>query len=344
MSIPLSPYQIGVLLAILSGFTFTAMSLWARTLQQREGMVRYFCYFNMAPAAMALITWAVIWPDLNWPLIRAMLLASAPGLLGILFFGLALRHGEVSHVAPVMGGKTLIVTVMAVSLGFESAGPELWAASAVLFVALVLLSGRTDILRKPWRLAQPSLLLIVLACAGYGAADVITRQQIETHHLKVWDFLTVGWVMRGTVATIFLLVYTRVTRTAFWPRRTSTLLITAPAVAAHAILFVTAMKLMNSAIMTNVLSSLRGLIAVAAVWILGHLNVGRYERLTRRMIVWRLAGSVLVCLAVWIALSGANTTQATPIDLDLNPTPPPTIITTPDTAPTDAPAPDDVAP
>jgi hypothetical protein len=98
------------------------------------------------------------------------------------------------------------------------------------------------------------------------------------------------------------------------PRRASTFLITTPVVMAHGFVIVGAFKLTNSAVLINVLTSLRGVFSVVAVLLLARLGFGRRERLTRPVLVARVAGSLLICSGVWLGMAGRETVKTHPDD------------------------------
>ncbi|NIA20926.1 MAG: hypothetical protein GWP05_02910 [Anaerolineaceae bacterium] len=299
----MSTFQLGVILGLLSAVTFTILGLWSRVVQQREGPIRYAIYLVAGPAVFALAAWTVRPPDFTWPLVRGVLIVSGPMLVAPFLFGLLFRYGQISHIAPIMGGKTLLVTAMAVMVGVETAGPRIWIAGVVLFLALFLVSGRRELLRRPWRIVEPMLLLILAVSICYGTSDLITKYQMQTYNLSWWDFLSCSWILRGAILSVFLLVYSLLRRQPILPRRWSTFWITGLAGLAHGLVFVPAIKLTDSAILVNLLTSARGIVAVVAVVVLGRLNLGSYERLTRGMIAVRLAGSLLVIVALYIGLS-----------------------------------------
>lgn len=310
----MSTFDLGILLALISAVTFVVFSLWSREVQHREGPWRYMVYISAGPALVGLATWLVpAWrPDLSWPLVRGVIYAAIPAMTGLFFLGLACRWGDISHVGPVMGSKALVVTVLAVVFGFEPVAPEFWGASAILLVALFLVSGKGDVLRRPWRIVSPALVFALLMCIFTSLADLISRQQMADHRLALWDFLSVAWVLRGALCTLVLLGVCAIRRLPVLPRRASTFLITTPVVVAHGVVIVGAFKLTNSAVLTNVLTSLRGMFSVVAVLLLARLSIGRREQLTRPVVVARVIGSLLICSGVWLGIAGREKIKPPP--------------------------------
>lgn len=300
----MTSYHLGIVLGLTSAVTFVVMSLWSREIQHREGPWRYLVYISVGPAVVGMVSWLVVPPQFSWPLFRGVMMAAAPALVGMFFMGLAVRHGDISHVGPVMGSKALVITALAAGLGFEPVAPQFWVASGMLLVALLLVSGNREVIRRPWRVIERALVLGLLMCTFTSLADLISRREMAVHHLSFWEFLTVGWVIRGTFCSTILLVFCAVRRLPVLPRKASTFWITAPIVMAHGIAIVAAFKLTNSAVLTNILTSLRGVGSVAAVLLLAHWSIGRRETLTRPMIAARVVGSLLICAAVWVALAG----------------------------------------
>jgi drug/metabolite transporter (DMT)-like permease len=297
-----SDLHIGILLAFVSAATFVGQNFWLRELQAREGFWRYLFIINVVPAAAGVLSWLFLSPNLSWPLVRGSLYASVPGLIGMTFLGLAVRYGDISHVGPVIGSKPLIVTALAAILALEPTSPQLWGASGLLLVALFLVSGNREVLRKPWQVAEPAVLLAVGFCIAYGTCDLITRHQMDAHGLGVWDFLVMNWLVRSVIVGAVVGARWAVKRERVWPRRTSTYLWNVPALTLHGIAFMGAIKFTDSAVLTNVLASVRGMLSIVAVLVLSHWGLVRKEPMTRPVIVARLIGSALICVAILLAL------------------------------------------
>ena len=189
----MSNYHWGLVLGLTAAITFTAQNFWLRELLRREGLWKYLFYVNFAPALLGAVTWLWWPPQWRWELLRGAMLSSVPGMLGMASLGLALRHGDFSHVGPVIGSKALVVTLCAALLGLEPTSPGLWAASGILLAALFLAAGNPQALRRPWILVEPALLFALAFCAFYGVCDLITRRQMADHGLDPWDFVTVSW-------------------------------------------------------------------------------------------------------------------------------------------------------
>lgn len=294
--------HLGIALAFTAAVTFVYQNFWLRDLQSREGPWRFIFIINFAPAIAGILSWIFLKPDLSWEIWRGATYAAIPGLIGMLSLGLAVHYGDISHVGPVIGGKALIVTAMAAMLSIEQTTPELWIASALLLVALFLISGSRETILQPWKMLQPPLLLAVGFCVAYGACDLITRDQMATYNFNFWHFLVAGWIVRSIISAPLLLAFCARTRQRFMPKRFSTLLWTVPALALHGIAFNGSLKFTNSAVLTNVVVSVRGLLSVVAVIILARWGLVRKEPMTRPVVIARLAGSVLVCIAVLIGL------------------------------------------
>lgn len=300
----MSDQHIGIILAFVAAVTFVGQSFWLRELQAREGPWRYIFLINAAPAVLGLLSWIFMPPDLSWELVRGSIYASIPGIIGMLSLGLAVHYGDISHVGPIIGGKALIVTALAATLGMEPTSPELWAASGLLLVALFLIAGNRDILLRPWLVVEPVLLLALGFCIAYGICDLITRKQMATYNLNFWDFLVMNWLIRSVITGLVVAVFCGIRRERMLPGRLSTFLWTIPALAVHGIAFNGSLKYTNSAVRTNVLVSVRGLLSVVAVLVLARWGLVRKEPMTRPVIVARLAGSVLICIAVYLGLRG----------------------------------------
>jgi len=294
--------NLGIALAFVAAGTFVGQNFWLRELQAREGPWRYSFLINIVPALGGLAFWLFRAPDWRWALLRGSCYTAVPAILGMLSLGLAVHRGNISHVGPVIGAKPLIVTALASALGLESATRDFWAASGVLLVALFLVSGNREVLTRPWRVAEPAVLLAIGFCVFYGLCDLITRSQMNAHNLDPLDFIIMNWLVRSGLTGAALALYCRRRRERFLPRRASTAAWTLPATVLHGFAFTGSLKLTNSAILTNVLVSLRGLLAVIAVIGLARCGLVRKEPMTRPVLFARIAGSLLICFAVWLGL------------------------------------------
>lgn len=298
--------QLGILLGLSTALTFTALSLFSREVQHREGPWRFIALASIAPLAICLPAWLLFPPDWSWELLRAVLIAAVPVSLGFFFMGLAVRYADVSHVGPIMGSKALLTTIMAAVFGFEPVRPEMWVAAGILVVALFLVAGNRQVLRRPWVIVDRGLVLAGLMCLFTGLNDLIAGQQMRTYDLRAWDFLSVSWLLRGSVSLVVLTAVCRARGLRILPQRASTFWGLAVTVVAHGLAFIGAIKLTDSAVLVNVLSSLRGLASVAAVVLLARWGLSRREVLSPGVVAARVVGSVLVCGAVALALLGLD--------------------------------------
>ena len=298
----MSTYHIGVAFGISSAFTATAVILWSREIQHREGPWRYMVLVTLGPAILGLVSWVAVSPDWSAELVNSALITSLPMLLGVFLLGLALRKGHASHVAPVMGAKVLIVTGLAALFGFEPVQTNFWLAAVLLFVALFLINGNPEIFRKPWQVLDVTLCTALVSCLSYSVADLLTRQRMAVYELGLWDFVTVSWVIRGTLMLTVYLIARAIRPFPLLPARPSTFWAGAPLYSLHGFVIIAAFKYTNSAIITNVLTNLRGVVSVFAVLILARFGMTRNETMSGPLFGIRLAGSLLVCIAVYIAL------------------------------------------
>lgn len=298
----MSGMPLGIAMAFASALTFVGQNFWLRELQTREGPWRYSFLVNAAPIMGGLLWWLFFPPSLSWRLVIGSFYVSAPAIAGMLLLGLAVYYGDISHVGSVIGAKPLIVTALGAALGFETVTRDFWAASGLLLLALFLITGSREVLRRPWRLLEKNLLLAVGFCVSYGLSDLITRQQMADHGLDPFDFIIMNWIVRAGLTGGVVAAHCLRRRERFWPSRLSTVVWTLPATFLHGFAFTAALKFTNSAILTNVLVSIRGFLAVIAVAVLGRWGLVRREPMTRAVLFARIVGSLLVCLAVWLGL------------------------------------------
>ena len=225
-----------------------------------------------------------------------------PALVGLVFFGgqvfnfLALQRGDVSVATPVLGAKIILVALFTTVLLTQGVTPKLWAAAALSSVAIALLNrnrgarhhhvGATillagmsallfalfDVLVQKWAPAWGAgrFLPVMLGCVGlYSAALVpLFREPLTAVPRGAWPWLLGGCTIFGFQSLTFVFTV------------------------AH----------FRNVTAANVMYSSRGLWSVVAVWAVGHWFANREQQLGAEVLGWRLAGAVLMMVAIVLVL------------------------------------------
>jgi drug/metabolite transporter (DMT)-like permease len=235
-----------------------------------------------------------------WP---CAALIGAAFVAGQLFTYLAYQMGDVSVATPILGVKVVMVALLLSLLAGETVGANVWwgAVLATAGVATVQAGGsRPDGLsRVGARQASLTVVLALMSALALSLFDV---------GLQVWGrrsggtaFLTAVFISTGVLSFGFLPWVDR-------PRRLRELDVLNPLLVGSAVMTLQAMSISyalgayGDAARINIVYALRGLWAVGLAWLLGRKFGGAEASHSRGVMLLRLAGAVLLTLAVVIAL------------------------------------------
>ncbi len=225
-----------------------------------------------------------------------------PALLaGVLVLGqtlgfFALTRGDVTVATPMLGLKTILVALLTSVLLNLPLEPRLWWAAGLSTAGIALLHRAGS--GHPRRLG-----ISVGAGAGAAAAFALFDVLIQ-RWAPVWGAgqLIPAVMMLGA---LFSLVFVPFFRDPLWkiPRAGWMPLLGGSAcISAQGILLITAVGVFGDATAINVVYSARSLWMVLAVWSIGHWFHNTEQTLGPRVLAIRLAGALLMTLAVVLAL------------------------------------------
>ena len=282
------------LLPLLSGFLYPIGSLFFKqAIDQKVGAMRLAFFSNLATALSFLVllffnTDTPQWDFAIWPI-----LAGITFFLGQILTVAALRVGDVSVQAPLMGTKTVFVALTSVAFQPDNLPLTWWLGAAVTALA-VFLMGSSD--RGTFSRSLPCVLLSLIAAAFYGLTDTLVAA-------KSPDFGRFPFVIVMTQSMALLSLgmipffkqsLRTIPRSAWIP-----MLAGSAAMATQAIVLGIALSLFGRATPMNILYSSRGIWGILLVWFAGHYfaNMERSDvgSATMRR---RFAGAALLCLAI----------------------------------------------
>lgn len=233
------------------------------------------------------IDWALVWKPLT---------------MGTVFFAgqwltfAAIRRGDVSLVTPLMGTKVVFVALGVVVLTGGMPSRPLWLA-AFLTTLGIFTMGLADIRGGSHFLFTA---LVALASASvFGVSDVLVSAWSEG--FGAMPFLAVG---SATVALWSVAVWLGQKRPALLPRGPGAKWAWAGAglIALQAMVLGIALALFDDATGINVVYASRGLWVIVLVVVFGGFLGNSEHRDKGRGFLWRVAGTVLLTVAIVIAV------------------------------------------
>lgn len=292
---PLPPY---VLIPIATAFLYSvAAMLMKRALGLKVGPWRPVFVANWVGGVLFLPLLVLHDGSIG---LKALGLAVVPSLsffLGQVFTFMALNRGDVSVATPILGCKVLFVAGFTVVLGAGSVRPAWWIAAALTASATVLLAGgkRVEDAGRMW----VGILYGFAAASSFALTDVL----VQKWGGSVGPMLFLPVMFLGVALWSLLLV--PLFGGALWdvPRQARGWLLAGSAVLSFQALGMgIALAVFGHATVINVVYGSRGLWSVILVWTIGHW-FGNWERSQgTRVMIRRMAGSLLLLLAIWLVV------------------------------------------
>ncbi len=285
------------MLPLLSGFFYAVgMLLAKRAFGHGFGVMRYVFLSNMMMLVMFLPLLYFVKDQPDWNRIGWPILCGTGFFLGQVFTFLAIRWGDVSVQAPVMGTKVVFVATFSVIL---QAGPvplSWWVGAMLTTVAIFLLSYTTVGNRKGTLFA---LVLALTSAACFGAVDVVLQR--EAHGFGPLAYII---LMMATSAVLSLGLIP------FFKGRLRDMnfqawkwgLLGTSIIAFQSLGIALTISLYGRATAVNILYSSRGLWSIVLVWAVGSWFASRESEVGTKIMLRRLAGSSLLCVAIVLVL------------------------------------------
>lgn len=289
------PYDL--LLPLFASWLYVlAILLIKRSTDFGVGVYRTTFVANITSAIMFAPIWLYSHSDPDWNLFWQPLITAVLFIAGQMLTFYSLSKGDVSIATPVLGIKIILVAFFTTLVIGISVPLKLWASAALSVCAVALLNRNSG--------TKHHHIKITIAAAGgaacaYALFDVLVQKWAP--HWGTGRFLPVMMGMVGILSLIFIPLFHAPLRT-----------ITKPAwgwlisgsffIAAQAILFISTLAVYGKATTANIIYSSRGLWTVIAVWLVGHWFKNQEQHLGASILKWRLAGAVLMLVAIVLVL------------------------------------------
>ncbi len=284
-------------------FPLTAAAVYAlgsivvkRALKEGVGMGQSFHLSNLVLGLVFLPLLLFGGGRIDWSL------AWTPLVMGTVFFTgqwltfAAIRRGDVSLVTPLMGTKVVFVALGVVVLTGGMPSRPLWLA-AFLTTLGIFTMGLADL--KGGSHFLFTAVVALASAAVFGVSDVLVSGWAEG--FGAMPFLAMG---SGTVALWSLAVWLWQGRPALFPRGRGAKWAWAGAgfIALQAMVLGIALALFDDATGINVVYASRGLWVIVLVVVFGGFLGNSEHRDTGRGFLWRVSGTVLLTVAIVIAV------------------------------------------
>ena len=283
-----------LLLPLLAALIYPFGALWVKRTQALGSgpwTIAFAGNLIIAGCFVLLLLLRPEWPD--WQYIGWPLLAGACFFGGQFFTVLALRWGDVSMVAPMMGCKTLFVAFFSSMLGVETLGIRHWMAALLTAAAIFLMSWNSKHKLKGTSTWLTACLALV-SCTFFGAVDTVIGYAGQ-------KFGTVPTLVVAALclACLSLIVFPMARREKPSPQGRQSLFYGNVAYGLQAVLLHVSNALLAMPTVVNIIYSSRGFFGITHTWFLGH-RFGNRERqqVGGAMMLRRCAGAGLLMVAI----------------------------------------------
>lgn len=231
-----------------------------------------------------------------WDQFWMILLMCALVLLGQTCYLSAMRYGDASFVVPMLGCKIFAVAGLSVAFFDQTYSSTVYFAALGAFVSLFFLND------GKLRGSPLALMFILLTCVFFAVADIIVVHVLQNGmgvlELAVFVFV-VPAVLLMPLSPILFKDDWKVDR-AF----SKTLFIYAIVHFIGLVILMYAFKQAQEATMINIVQASRGFIAVGVVYLMARFGFSQIEQLTRRQLISRLIGGLMMFGSLTVALIG----------------------------------------
>ncbi|AGS39008.1 MAG: drug/metabolite transporter (DMT)-like permease [Cycloclasticus pugetii] len=272
-------------------FTYTKQFLAHSLNRQKLAFYSQYAVGFLAVLLLPFVDLAQLWEQF-WLVLSMCVLV----LLGQTSYLNAMRHGDASFVVPMLGCKIFAVAGLSVLFFEQTYPPSVYLAGLGAFVSLFFLNdGKLH--------GSPlALFFVLLTCFFFALADIIVVHVLKNGmgglELAVFVFV-VPAVLLMPLSPILFKNDWKVSK----PFGKS-LLIYALAHFMGLIILMYAFKLSEEATMINIVQASRGFIAVGVVYVLARFGLSQMEKLTRKQLISRLAGGLLMFGSLAVAVAG----------------------------------------
>ncbi|WP_309397689.1 DMT family transporter [Cerasicoccus maritimus] len=285
------------LLPAFAGAVYALSSMFCkRALQEGSGALRLSFVANVCLflgfAPLTLIPGEPPdWSQLHWPI-----MAGTGFFIGNFLTFMAIKYGDVSVQAPMMGTKVVFVAAFSVIMGAGPVPLTWWIGAGLTAIAIFLLSF------SDWSNRRAILKTAVLALAAsavFGLTDVLV--------MKHAGGFSPGWflaLVAGVLALESLLLIPcfegrlRDTPRKAWPW----ILGGAALMSMQAVSLGSGLAFWGDATALNIIYSSRGLWSIVFVWGIGSLFANREREAGNKVMGRRMAGALMLVAAIALVL------------------------------------------
>jgi len=261
----------------------------------------FLLYVSPLQAAITPLVWCFTGPALpdpgGW---GPLLIAAGTCLVAYFLLYASLSCGDVSSVMPMMGSKVIFSSLLAhVMLGEHHTG-AIYLAALLVAVAVAALGYSPSKSRPSGGILKPMLLM--LGCSlVFACTDVYIKRSLA--FVDPYSFMV---YYNALVAVGALLAIPHLRRRAV-PLRVERgdvllTLLAAAFLLTATLLFVISFRLADGVVVPNILMSSRGVFIVLFTALAGHRGSTALDVQSRWVYALRLAASVLIMVAIWLAL------------------------------------------
>lgn len=290
-------------LPFLSALVYPFGSLWTKQAQElgaRPWRIAFIGNVIIAACFMPLLITMPEWP--NWQLVQWPIFAGFCFFGGQFFTVMALKDGDVSVVAPLMGCKTLFVALYSSLGGIETLGAILWLAAFLTAAAVYLLGsqprrpGKTDFkISAHWK----SIGFALMSAGFFAAVDTTVGAQ-GMNFGPVWMLVCAMF----TFALLSLLILPLARMETPAPQATKSIIGANISFGIQATILNIANALVARPTAVNIIYSSRGLTGIFAVWFIGHWFGNRErEEVPKDVMIRRFLGALLLMAAIVIVVA-----------------------------------------
>ncbi|WP_309387794.1 DMT family transporter [Cerasicoccus frondis] len=267
-----------------------------RALQEGVGMLRLafvsnICLFLVFAPLILLDDSPPNWDEIHWPL-----LAGTGFFLGNVLTFAAIRFGDVSIQAPMMGTKVVFVAAFSVLIGAGPVPVTWWIGAGMTAIAIFLL-GFSDWSNRHavWKTA----LLALASSAVFGLTDALV--------MKYAKVFSPGWFLSAITTVMLveslLLIPFFNGRLRDIPRRAWPWLLGAASIMAiQSACLGSALAFFGDATALNIIYASRGLWGIVFVWRIGSWFGNRESDAGNQVMGRRLAGALMLVAAIALVL------------------------------------------
>ena len=231
-----------------------------------------------------------------WRLLYQPVIVALTIYLGAWFTFTAIRIGDVSLVAPLLGTKVIAVAVGSVILTDKSLTPNVWAASFLTAVGIFALGAKD--MRKQGAVAA-TIALTLLSAITFGISDVLLQKWATAFDGFV--FLT---LMAWSIALLSLIqnLFSGRMIERFAAPAKKWIWISNACLVFQGLVMSIALAFFDDATQVNIVYGSRGLWSIVLVWAIGRQMGLSESKAPRSTMAWRLVGTALITAAIVLAM------------------------------------------